>query len=227
MTWYRVLSKIIARQILAVVGIAAMSALPTPGHAHPHVWIDAVAEMLFDDAGALTGIRVYWVFDELYSAYAVEGLDRNGDGELERAELAPLATENIKNLKEFRYFTYVEVDGQSPDYGAVEEVGMRMVNGRLAMWFVVPLAKPVDPRTAEVAFALYDPTYYISVGLTENEPVRVSGAMPDMCSHRIVDAEARSEALSLSETFFQSLDSSANFGVNLAQWVRLTCGPQS
>lgn len=220
-------SKTIARQLLALAVVAAMSGLPTSGHAHPHVWIDAVAEMLFDDSGALTGLRVYWVFDELYSAYAVEGLDRNGNGELESAELAPLASENIRNLKEFRYFTYVEVDGQNAEYGEVEEVGMRMLNGRLAMWFVVPLAEPIDPRKAEIAFALYDPTYYISVELTENGPIRVSGAMPDVCSHRIVDTEARSEALSLSETFFQNLESSANFGVNFAQWVRLSCGPQS
>lgn len=211
--------------MVAVTALLAGS--PAPVVAHPHVWIDAAAEMLFDDSGELTGLRVYWVFDELYSAYAVEGLDRDGDGELGPAELAPLATENIRNLKEFSYFTYVEVDGQNPDYGAVEEVGMRMVNGRLAMWFVVPLAEPVDPRKAEIAFAMYDPTYYISVELTENGPVRVNGAMPDVCSHRIVDAEARSEALSLSESFFQNLESSANFGVGLAQWVRLTCGPQS
>lgn len=195
--------------------------------AHPHVWIDSVAEMLFDDMGKLTGLRVYWAFDELYSAYAVEGLDANGDGELERVELAPLITENIKNLKDFRYFTYVEVDGQDPEYGEVTEFGGRYVNGRLAMWFVVPLAEPVDPRKAEIAFAMYDPTYYISIELAENGPIRVSGEMPNICGHRIVDPEVRSEALSLSESFFQNLESSANFGVNLAQWVRLSCGPQS
>ena len=224
---YQVLSKITARQLLAVAVATGMTGLPAPGHAHPHVWIDAVAEMLFDESQALTGIRVYWAFDELYSAYAVEGLDANGNGELERAELAPLVAENIKNLKEFRYFTYVEVDGQNPDYGEVKDFGMRFVNARLAMWFVVPLAGPVDPRKAEIAFAMYDPTYYISIELAEEGPIRVSGEMPDRCSHRIVDTEARTEALSLSETFFQNLDSSANFGVNFAQWVRLACGPQS
>ena len=213
------------RVVIAVMALLAAS--PAPGHAHPHVWIDAVAEMMFDDAGAFTGLRVYWMFDELYSAYAVEGLDANGNGELESAELAPLAAVNIKNLKEFRYFTYVEVDGQNPDYGEVEEVGMRLVNGRLIMWFAVPLAEPVDPRKAEIAFAMYDPTYYISIELAEDDAIRVSGKAPDTCGHWIVDTEARSDGLSLSESFFQSLESSANFGVKLAQWVRLTCEPQS
>jgi ABC-type uncharacterized transport system substrate-binding protein len=213
---------------MAWIVFAALLAV-SPGRvvAHPHVWIDAVAEMLFDERQALTGLRVYWAFDELYSAYAVEGLDANGNGELERAELAPLAAENIRNLKDFSYFTYLEVDGQNPDYGDVTDFGMRYVNGRLAMWFVVPLAEPVDPRAHEVAFALYDPTYYISIELADKGPVRVSGEMPDACGHRIVDTETRSESLSLSETFFESLDSSSNFGVNLAQWVRLTCGPRS
>jgi len=211
--------------VIAVSALLAVS--PAPAHAHPHVWIDAVGEMLFNDSGKLEGLRVYWAFDELYSAYAVEGLDTNGDGELERQELAPLIAENIKNLKDFRYFTYVEVDGLNPVYGDVTDFGGRYVNGRLAMWFVVPLAEPVDPRKAEVAFAMYDPTYYISIELAEDDAIRVSGKAPDTCGHRIVDTEARSDSLSLSESFFQSLDSSANFGVNLAQWVRLTCGPNS
>lgn len=213
--------------MMAVVVAPLLAVSPSPGHAHPHVWIDAVAEMLFDESQALTGIRVYWAFDELYSAYAVEGLDTNGNGELERIELAPLVAENIKNLKEFRYFTYVEVDGQDPEYGEVTDFGMRYVNGRLAMWFVVPLAEPVDPRKAEIAFALYDPTYYISIELAEKGPIRVSGQMPEECSNRIVDTEARTDALSLSESFFQNLESSANFGVNFAQWVQLSCGPRS
>ena len=213
---------------ISAIAVATLLAIsPAPAQSHPHVWIDAVGEMLFDDSGKLTGLRVYWAFDELYSAYAVEGLDVNGNGEMERQELRPLVAENIKNLKDFRYFTYLEVDGQNPDYGEVTEFGMRFVNGRLAMWFVVPLAEPVDPRKAEIAFAMYDPTYYISIELAQDGPIRVSGKAPDTCGHRIVDTEARSDALSLSESFFQSLESSANFGVNLAQWVRLTCGPQS
>lgn len=220
-------AKTIVRKSLSVAAVTMVCALATPAHSHPHVWIDAIAQMLFNDSGKLTGLRVYWAFDELYSAYAVEGLDTSGNGELERAELAPLITENIKNLKDFRYFTFVEVDGQNPDYGEVTEFGGRYVNGRLAMWFVVPLAEPVDPRKAEVAFAMYDPTYYISIDLAQDGPIRVSGNMPETCGHRIVATEARSEALSLSESFFQNLDSSTNFGVNLAQWVRLTCGPHS
>lgn len=98
-------AKTIVRKSLSVAAVTMVCALATPAHSHPHVWIDAIAQMLFNDSGKLTGLRVYWAFDELYSAYAVEGLDTSGNGELERAELAPLITENIKNLKDFRYFT--------------------------------------------------------------------------------------------------------------------------
>jgi ABC-type uncharacterized transport system substrate-binding protein len=42
--------------------------------AHPHVWVDAVAELMLDDSHRLTAIRVYWAFDEVYSAIALEEL---------------------------------------------------------------------------------------------------------------------------------------------------------
>ena len=211
--------------LLACVG--AFVVVPARGQAHPHVWIDAVAELLFDDSRALTGLRVYWAFDELYSTFAVEGLDTDGDGEIEPAELAPLAAENIRNLKDFSYFTFVEVDGSRPEFGGVTEYGSHYINGRLAMWFHVPLVTPVDPRTSDVAFALYDPTFYIAIDLVQGDPVRSSGVMPAGCSHRVGEAEERSESVSLSEGFFETLDASSNFGAQFARRVHLTCGPSS
>ncbi|MGF1640503.1 MAG: DUF1007 family protein [Rhodospirillales bacterium] len=211
---------------MVVVAMAAIAcAVATAARAHPHVWIDAITELMFDDAGALAGLRVYWAFDEFYSAFAVEGLDANRDGRLDPAELAPLAAVNIGNLKEFDYFTFVEVNGETPAYAEVAEYGMHHVDGRLVMWFHLPLASPVDPRTAEVAFALYDPTYFIAVDLVEDNPIRIRGRMPESCRPAIVAASEQGGSLSLSETFFQTLDPSTAFGARFAPWVRLECPP--
>lgn len=215
------------KRLALLVCVGAFLVVPARSQAHPHVWIDAVAELLFDDSRALTGLRVYWAFDELYSTFAVEGLDADGDGEIGPAELAPLAAENIRNLKDFSYFTFVEVNNGRPAYGEVTEYGLHFINGRLAMWFHVPLVTPVDPRTSDVAFALYDPTFYIAIDLVEGDPVRTNGAMPAGCSHGISEPQAPSEFVFLSEAFFESLDASSNFGAQFAHRVRLTCGPSS
>lgn len=226
------------------VFVAIGLAYPTgPVRSHPHVWIDAIAEMVFDSDRSLTGIRVYWAFDEDYSAFAVEGLDTNGNGTYEPAELAPLATENIKNLKEFRYFTFVEVDDQPAGYGEVETFGMRMIEGRLALWFVVPLATPVDPRTSDVAFALYDPTYYVAVDFVDRDPVRITGAAPAACGLDVDEPLDEGLAADLPESFFETLamtdgmgmgmdasggpDFSTGVGAQFARWARLVCGAGS
>ena len=47
-----------------------------------------------------------WMFDEFYTAMAIEGLDKNKDGVYDREELAELAKVNIEGLKDFAYFTF-------------------------------------------------------------------------------------------------------------------------
>jgi hypothetical protein len=85
--------------------------LATPASAHPHVWV-AVETTVQAERGAFTGLRQRWTFDEFYSAMAIEGLDANGDGVLDRQELAELAKVNMDGLKEFAYFTFAELSGQ-------------------------------------------------------------------------------------------------------------------
>ena len=194
--------------------------------AHPHVWIDAVAELMFDDAGRLRGVRVYWAFDEMYSAFATEGLDTDGDGTVSAEELAPLAATNVRELREWGYFTVVEVDGRPVDYGEVREFGMRSVGGRLAMWMHLPFAAPVDPRAADVAIAMYDPTFYIAIDLVRNQPVRINGAMPSACHFAVVEPEETDQDLQMQpESFFQALDPASGRAAAYARSIRLRCRP--
>ena len=52
------------------------------GLAHPHVWVTAKAEIVFAPDRKVTGVRHPWTFDEAYTAYVTQGLDKNGDGKL-------------------------------------------------------------------------------------------------------------------------------------------------
>lgn len=218
--WARCLSVVLSLLIVVTVELA----LPRHGQAHPHVWIDALTEVVFDDNGRFSGVRVYWVFDEFYSTYAIEGLDSNDNGELEPNELAPLAADNVRNLKEFGYFTWVKVNGKAAAFGDVTDYGLRYVNNRLALWFLLPLLTPVDPQKAQVSFSLYDPTYYISIELVGNAPIRTTGTVPSGCNFKIDAAEGSEDNRTLSESFFQSLDpSTTTFGAQFAPNIRIMC----
>lgn len=79
--------------------------------AHPHVYVTVETTVVYDK-GAITGLRQRWAFDEFYTAMAIEGLDANGDGNLDRNELSELAKVNIDGLGQLNYFTTARIGEQ-------------------------------------------------------------------------------------------------------------------
>ena len=88
-----------------------------PAAAHPHVWVKATSELIYAPDGSITGIRHHWAFDDMFSAFAVQGLETKEKGKFTREELAPLAKVNVESLKEYDYFTYATVDGKKTPLG--------------------------------------------------------------------------------------------------------------
>ena len=74
---------------LAVLFIAA------PALAHPHVWVTMRTELVYAPDGRITGIRHAWSFDDMFSTFAIQGLDSKEKGKFTREELAPLAKVNV------------------------------------------------------------------------------------------------------------------------------------
>ena len=48
--------------------------------AHPHEFVSMHVKAEFDDGGLLNGLTYHWNFDEFFTAYAVEGQDKNKNG---------------------------------------------------------------------------------------------------------------------------------------------------
>src|SRR6185437_2413732 len=63
--------------------------------AHPHVWVTLHSEILYSAGGAMTGVRHAWTFDDMFSAYALQGIHHAKKGEYTRQELASLAQLNV------------------------------------------------------------------------------------------------------------------------------------
>ena len=91
---------------------AAVCMAAGAAQAHPHVWVTMTEELLYAPDGSVTGVRHTWTFDDMFSAFAVQGLDQETNGTSTREELAPLAKVNVESLKEYAYFTYAKVNGK-------------------------------------------------------------------------------------------------------------------
>ena len=140
----------------------------TPAAAHPHVWVTARTEVVFDAHEAITGFRQQWTFDEGYSRFAVEGIDANHDGAYDREELKELAEVNISSLKEFDYFTFPRLAGQLLQRLPPKDYWLEYHDSKLTLFFTLPLAQPLPiAKIKGFTLGIYDATYYVDFRIRE------------------------------------------------------------
>ncbi len=163
------------------VAIALVFTSVGAGFAHPHIFIDARMVIVFDDQGQLSGIRQAWTFDPLYSAWAIQGLDEDGDGTVSSAELQPLADDNMIGLKEYDFYTAAGyAGGDDVAFADAYDAVMEYDGTNLQLAFVLDLATKLDPnRNIEIEVA--DPEYYSAFQFAETDTVFFDNA-PEGCS---------------------------------------------
>ena len=200
-----------------------------PAAAHPHAYIEYAATLRFDDGQRIAALEVSWIFDEMYSAYAVDGLDADRNGRIDPAELAPLASENLAMLAEWGYFTYLKLDGRRIVLGPPGPHASLFQDGRIAMRFSLPLAEPVDPRRGRVAFAGFDPTFYIDMTPLPGTPFTFAGTAPPDCRIELGPDPATGDRF-VPDATANELDQGpggdveASLGARFARWAVVACG---
>jgi ABC-type uncharacterized transport system substrate-binding protein len=164
--------------------------------AHPHVFVDAHAELVFDKQGRMDAVRNIWQFDEAFTQFAIQGLDANNDGKLSDDELKPLADVNVKSLKEFRFFTYLTAGGKEAEFLPPKEYWLEFHNQRLTLFFTLPMKTPMAPG-AKARLEIFDPEYFVAFEFAKNNPFRLDDA-PASCSaqfHKPKELDAQTMAV--------------------------------
>jgi len=178
----------------------------------------------FNAAGAVDAIGVSWTFDEFYSQFATDGLDKNKNGKLDAPELQDLANTYAKNLKEYGYFTFIEAAGKAAQTGAPTNAKAVFDKGQLTFAFRLPLAQAIDPAAAKLSFASFDPTYYIDIQLVQSNAVVFTGATRKGCTfaQRQVDT-TRAGALNLAQSVKMTAPTNDVLNATNAAIVDITC----
>ena len=202
---------------LLAAGIAFGAA---PAEAHPHVWIVAKSEVMYAPDGSITGVRHAWTFDDMFSTYALQGIETKTKGVYTREDLKPLAQTNVESLKEFNFFTFAKADGKKAKFEEPVDYFLEHKDGALTLHFVLPLKAPVTPK--QLALEVFDPSYFIDFKFDDKDPIKLVGA-PAACQmqfQRPNDETANTQRLN--EQNFMNGDNS-NYGAMFANKITVNC----
>ena len=209
-------------RLRSITVLLLASFLGTAAEAHPHVFVTAKSEFVYAADGTLQAVRQAWTFDEMFSAFSTQGLDKDNDGKLSREELSELATVNVTSLKEFDYFMAAKIGGKKIDFEAPVDYWLEPdASKNLTLHFTLPI-KAGTPKGL-LTIDVYDPTYFVAFSLTDDKPVTLSGAAAG-CSAEVRRPEPAATATTgLSESFFNSLSAAKDFGSQFANRITVRC----
>ncbi len=207
---------------LAPAIIAASFGAIGPALAHPHVYVAVRSEIVFASDGKITGVRHSWTFDEMYSAFAVQGMVK--DGKANQSELNELAKTNVKQLSEYSYFTIVRAGGKSAEFRDVTDATISLdAKQNVTLHFT---AEFKEPASASKAFMMqvFDPDYFVAFDFEKQNPVTMKNA-PQGCSLRMVTPKPLSdeETRRLQQSAGTNDSPGADFGAKLATRASVAC----
>ena len=204
--------------LLLLAGLFAQGA--TPAQAHPHVWITAASEVIYAPDGSMSGVRHAWTFDDMFSTYALQGIETKVKGVYSREELAPLAQTNVESLKEFAYFTFARAEGRKQKFLEPVDYFLEYKEGALTLHLTLPLKTPLKTRT--LALEVFDPAYFIDFKFEDKDPIRLVGA-PAGCQMNFQRPnDGTAGAQKLNEQNFMNGDNS-NYGAMFANKITVDC----
>lgn len=158
---------------LAAAMLCAGALAPAGAAAHPHVFVDAAARFLLDDAGRLTGVRLTHLYDPLVSLFVLQDLGFDPFAPLSAPEAERLAAEQRLLLDESDGFAAIAVGVNDLETAPAEDVVAAVEDGRMRVDFTLPLTQAVTLDGLDARLAIYDPIYFIAFHLAG--PITIEG----------------------------------------------------
>jgi len=204
--------------LVAILGLATGNL----AQAHPHVWVTMQTELVYAPDGSITGIRHAWAFDDMFSAFATQGLDSKEKGKFTREELAELAKVNVESLKEFDYFTYATADGAKAELtDPAPGYWLDYKDQVLTLNFLLPFKKPVKAK--ELKVEIYDPSIFVDFAFAKEKPVQLAGAPKCKLDVMLPREMTFAEGKALSQIPADQKNTTMTWGAQFASKILVHC----
>jgi ABC-type uncharacterized transport system substrate-binding protein len=210
---------------LALALAATISALPTFGLCHPHVFISARFEAVAGHDGTLQELRNDWLFDEVFSSSIMFDFDKNGDFKLDADELNAVGETVRKSMSKYGYYTSLIHDGAKIAVKKPSAIHATYTDNLLQLRFTVTPAQPV-PIKGKLIFGIYDPTLYTAIDFDKDADMKIVGAAFAKCAGKVVrpnpDQIIAQNQATLTSMFFND-PTGTNFSQLTATRLEATC----
>ncbi len=208
---------------IGALGVA-LAGFAGAAQAHPHVWVTVRSHVEFASDGKLTSVVHDWVFDEMYSSFATQGLAPKGQL-VTRAIFAPLAQENAGSLAQMGYYTTLKLNGKVVEFAPVEDYWMEERPDHLVAFHVRLDLKEPQPIGRIGTLLVADPEFYIDFEFADSPDGVVLDNAPPGCSNSLSKPKSLEgdDKKKLSESFFSGLAPGANFGFKMASRAIFAC----
>jgi ABC-type uncharacterized transport system substrate-binding protein len=208
-----------------MTAFAALVVSSAAAFAHPHVWVTVKSELIYAPDGSITGVRHAWTFDDMFSTFAVQGIEGKKKGHFTREELAPLADVNVSSLKEYDFFTYASANGKAVEFNEPAPGYYLEFNPKetvLTLFFTLPLKAPVKAK--DLTVEVYDREYFVDFSFAEKNPAKLVGA-PSHCKVSVLTPQQMDAALSqkLSQLGADQRDPTLTIGSEYANKLVVKC----
>jgi polyphosphate kinase len=208
--------------------VLALAPLPAPLAAHPHIFVDASHELVFDETGRLVALRSRWEYDPLFTLLMVEdgGYDADGDGDISTAELAAMQEWDANWPADYGGDVELEQGGALLALGPPTDWAADWRDGKAISMHTRPLAEPVEIGAGLVLRA-FDPVFYVGYTIaappvfTGRSDCRAELVSPDTSK---ISRELAEEIANLPPEADPQAEGLGEIGRLYAEELRITCG---
>lgn len=173
------------RWLTAAFAILVFLMMPLRANAHPHMWVEGKVQLMFDAQGAVTGVTQTWLFDEMFSSYAKQGLPTDSDNRPPQAELDKIGKSWIEALADpmSHYFTRITHGNREVPTGPAQRVRVdwNSATEQMSLQFELPLLTPLVPGDRPLVVSVADPTFYVAYSFEAPDAIELLAA-PASCN---------------------------------------------
>ena len=157
---------------LVLVCLMIFNVIHAPLNAHPHVFIANRIQVVFDDKG-VAGFKVFWAFDDMFSAMIAQDFDNNKDGTLNNEEIKTIKEKAFAYIAPHNYYIHIKINGKEFPVKFIRDFTARLEQGKLFYEFVIPCHVRALSSPKSIVISPYDTEYYSALYFTEKNPVSI------------------------------------------------------